>query len=463
MKKTALSLHIGIESLAPEYPGGYRDLIGPEKDARAMQHIAEYYGFKPTCLIGREAKRETIFKKISEAREDLKEGGTFLITFSGHGSFIEDDTDTEPSGQDARLCAYNAPITDDELYGYFVCFDAGVDIIVISDSCNTGTVLDVISADIKAVAGESATQAYRDYIRQHGPVVPPCNTKPLAANLLLISASQDYDPDGKYNAAYHASAEGECSRFTAALLKVWDNGSFGGTYYEMFEAIRCIVSDPDHQPGPMYPNFYCSEGTFSYWTSRRPFDLDESRSVAPERSKEMSNVSLLKVSVGLTDGNKADGAVIVMLDYKKQICFIDFVKRDGYCIFRLVSGTYALLCMMNYTKGGEIVQTYQTQTVIIDADPSEEILQMPIPDKKGDIKAVVKVGGLGRAYVPVTLQPGGVVQITLPPDGSTSFNYLYNGPYDLLASHPDDSAVPPQTYANIDVPKNGTVLREFTF
>ena len=75
---------------------------------------------------------------------DAKKGDRVVIQYSGHGSFVPDLDGDEPDGTDECLCPYdvqtNGPITDNELYAIFSKIRKGIRVLMISDSCHSGTV-----------------------------------------------------------------------------------------------------------------------------------------------------------------------------------------------------------------------------------------------------------------------------------------------------------------------------------
>lgn len=67
-----------------------------------------------------------------------------VITYSGHGTWLADEDGDEPDGRDEALYPYDITkgnlLTDDELYNIFSGRKLGARIILISDSCHSGTV-----------------------------------------------------------------------------------------------------------------------------------------------------------------------------------------------------------------------------------------------------------------------------------------------------------------------------------
>ena len=72
---------------------------------------------------------------------ELEAGDIFFVTYSGHGGQVPDLNDEdETDGSDETWLAYDRQIVDDELYELWAKFKPGVRILVLSDSCHSGSV-----------------------------------------------------------------------------------------------------------------------------------------------------------------------------------------------------------------------------------------------------------------------------------------------------------------------------------
>jgi metacaspase-1 len=138
----AMACCIGINRVdSTQYGGWDGALSGCEKDAQTMAAIATAEGFTTKQLYAPQATSTNILNEIRWAAQTLAPGGTFLLTYAGHGGQNPDPTGQEETDQqDETWVAYNRQILDDELEQAFTEFQAGVNIIVISDSCHSGTV-----------------------------------------------------------------------------------------------------------------------------------------------------------------------------------------------------------------------------------------------------------------------------------------------------------------------------------
>jgi hypothetical protein len=135
-----LALCIGIN----DYPGTGSDLAGCVNDATDWKQALLARGFEVDTLLDREATGKGMRRALREIVERAAAGDTVVVQYSGHGSFVPDTSGDESDGTDECLCPYDiaskGPITDDELFEIFSAKAAGVRLVMISDSCHSGTV-----------------------------------------------------------------------------------------------------------------------------------------------------------------------------------------------------------------------------------------------------------------------------------------------------------------------------------
>jgi hypothetical protein len=152
-------------------------------------------------------------------------------------------------------------LIDDELYASWARFAAGVRILVLSDSCHSGTVTRAVSLPTRRAkrlltAMQRGTEErivtrelplgveFRTYFRHRADYdeiqdqLVGVEQTAVAASILLISGYMDDDrsEEDKYN-----------GRFTAVLEAAWDSGRFAGTYLDFREDIRRRLR-PRQQP-----------------------------------------------------------------------------------------------------------------------------------------------------------------------------------------------------------------------
>ena len=270
---TGVSLHIGINNVDPGCYDGWNDPLGGcEHDADDMHALALEQGFNTTLLKSPDATRDAVYRGIREAANWLRNGDIFLLTYAGHGGQVLDvsgDEKDDPAATpiegeiddtDETWCLYDGQLLDDELRALWPQFAKGVRILVISDSCHSGSVSRAIGAGVHTAADlsdeeklakygtanlrfrymprEAAVKAYEeswefyDEIQKRLPNPP----KPIAATVRTISGCQDDQLAGD---------DDDNGVFTGRLKKVWKNGKFTGNYAAFHKKI--LAGMPEDQ------------------------------------------------------------------------------------------------------------------------------------------------------------------------------------------------------------------------
>ena len=257
-----ISLHIGLNKVDPDQYGGWDGTLNAcESDANDMKAIADSRGFESNILLTSDASAEAVLAGIDRAAGELDSGDMFLVTYSGHGGQVPDrDDEGETDGSDETWVAYDREIVDDELYARWAKFKPGVRILVLSDSCHSGTVTRRIDADVpnpvatqesadshspryRAMPRDVMIATYRAHADLYDEIQEKCphvDEGDVGATVLLISGCRDdqLSLDGFSNGL-----------FTENLLAVWDDGKWndGGGYQQFHEAIRSRMPD-EQQP-----------------------------------------------------------------------------------------------------------------------------------------------------------------------------------------------------------------------
>ena len=140
-KARAMSLHIGLNAVDPKaYEGWSGPLAACEFDANDMAAIAKAKSMAVAKLLTKAGTRKAVLAGLRGAAAKLSKGDLFFLTYSGHGGQVPDVSGEEDDKQDETWCLYDGQLIDDELYFELGKFAAGVRILVLSDSCHSGTV-----------------------------------------------------------------------------------------------------------------------------------------------------------------------------------------------------------------------------------------------------------------------------------------------------------------------------------
>lgn len=135
------ALCIGINN----YPGTHMDLQGCVNDANDWATELGARGFTVSKLLDEQATKAAMINAMSTLIGKAARDDTLVITFSGHGTYQPDTDGDEADGLDEALCPYDLQtrgeaLTDDEIRDMFLARKSGVRIVLIADSCHSGTV-----------------------------------------------------------------------------------------------------------------------------------------------------------------------------------------------------------------------------------------------------------------------------------------------------------------------------------
>ena len=217
-----------------------------------MEDWAGGQGFAAAKLLTKKATRDAVLKGIAGASKKLKAGDIFLLSYSGHGGQAPDLNGDEPDGKDETWCLYDGQLIDDELYSSWGAFAAGVRILLLSDSCHSGSVSKAVHYAARSRAGpppvyrampdEVALRVYQGNRKFYDPILQRRDLaralRMVKASVLLISGCQDnqLSQDGTFNGL-----------FTGTLKTVWNGGTFAGSYRRFHTAIGSKMP-PDQTP-----------------------------------------------------------------------------------------------------------------------------------------------------------------------------------------------------------------------
>ena len=269
------SLHIGLNRVDPQH---YRDRFGNPWDgalaacvfdAQDMQAIADSMGYTSQILLDDQATADAVTGAIAQAAEELVPGDIFFLSYAGHGAQVPDTNGDEEDDMDETWCCFDRQLVDDELADLWGKFQPGVRILMLSDSCHSGTVAKdpdleqaasghgaprVLPADVQASTFRNSKDLYTCLQAQ----IPPAREAEIGASILLLSGCQDNQTsrDGKKNGL-----------FTGTLLDVWSEGNFTGDYVRFWKTIS------EKMPFYQSPNYFQSGTPNPEFERQQPFAI----------------------------------------------------------------------------------------------------------------------------------------------------------------------------------------------
>jgi hypothetical protein len=252
----AFSIHLGLNAVDPAHYNGWGGaLTACEYDASDMTAIAAAAGYRTATLLTRQATSVAVLDLLRQFAIRLRNGDRLLLTYAGHGAQVRDrggnEGSEESDGSDETLVLFDRMLLDDELYAALSLFARGVKVVVVADSCHSGTVLRLgppqgqrPETTPRAMPSTLAQAVLRDnartYARARARSFFSTAADPVCAGLLL-SACKDSQlaMDGDRNGL-----------FTGTLKRIWAGGRYAGSYAAAVTAARAAM--PSYQtPGLM--------------------------------------------------------------------------------------------------------------------------------------------------------------------------------------------------------------------
>ena len=266
-----VSIHIGLNHVDPKHYQGWDGALNAcVADSKDMCALAKKKGFTGnTLLLNEQATAAALTAALQDASKKLTKGDILFLTYSGHGGQVRDTNADEKDNDrmDETWVLFDREFVDDELYNLWSKFKLGVRILVLSDSCHSGTVTRDIPIFVGdgpkprampreiAIKTENANRALYRAIQEENRGAE--KTK-VAASILLLSGCMDNQTsmDGDHNGA-----------FTGTLKKVWNNGRFVGGYRKFRDKIVSLM------PSSQTPNYYFVGAANSSYEAQTPFSI----------------------------------------------------------------------------------------------------------------------------------------------------------------------------------------------
>jgi uncharacterized caspase-like protein len=232
----SVSIHIGTNSLSDHYRGAFAPLAAPERDVELMAGLARERGFDEVReLRGPAATSAAVLGALGDAGRTLRAGDLLVVTFAGHGSRLLRPVPlrrAEADGRDETVCLYDRQLLDDEVYAACAGFAEGVRILLLVDSCHSGSMHETPRrpsappeghADdgtrVRVLGADAAVRTYLARAEAYTAIrdsVAGARARPLRAGVILLSACKEYQL---------AREDGEHGLFTRAVADVVRTGT----------------------------------------------------------------------------------------------------------------------------------------------------------------------------------------------------------------------------------------------
>jgi len=219
-----------------------------------MMKLLYSLGFSCTSLVTGQATKAAIKQALADQANTLLPGDLFVFYFTGHKFGMEMGVPTD------SLAAFDGMLSPADLQPIWEGISAGVRIFSISDACSSGSTYEL----------PPALRLDSDSLHFDALAAEPFDNTSLAAQMIHFGAARQGT----------AAAGGF---FTQALLSVWNNGAFGGTYRTFFCAIlRELISKVPGETAQYLPHGPLTTD----FEGQQPFTI-----AAPQTSSQISLVT----------------------------------------------------------------------------------------------------------------------------------------------------------------------------
>lgn len=250
---TKRALCIGINN----YPGTANDLNGCVNDANDWAEELKGRGFAVDVLLDQAATKKGTIGGIEKLISDSKYGDILVISYSGHGTWVPDENGDEKDFRDEAICPHDidtgALITDDELHELFLTRERGVRLVMISDSCHSGTLARFAPAIGSDIPEKVRFMSPEIPLRHDALKLELARATDRAARARGLSRSSALlfagcqDTELSWDASFNGRPNGAFTRVALDVLRA----AKPATYHDWFRAIRAKLPSVDY---PQTPN-----------------------------------------------------------------------------------------------------------------------------------------------------------------------------------------------------------------
>jgi hypothetical protein len=216
------SLNIGVNRIhAKSYPAPLNKILHAlpyaQTSAEELAHLS--HASSPIRLLGEEATHKGVLAALKELVGFAAKGDTIFVSFSGHGVRLTDTKGEELDGLSECWCLWDAVLRDDEIIAQLAEFPAKASVILVSDCCYSGGIVDLVGN----------------------------NTSGIRAHVVAIAASSEFEQ------SYRATpSEGPptLSSFVAVLAKALSLAHPPRTYRELAKRLAAELQKPPLRQDP---------------------------------------------------------------------------------------------------------------------------------------------------------------------------------------------------------------------
>ncbi len=242
MKK---AICVGINN----YPGTSNDLLGCVNDAIDWAAVLKDFGFETSLMLDSQATKQNVKAALSDLVISANEGDVVVFTYSGHGTQVIDFNGDEGDVYYEAIYVYDGTIIDDDLRSIINKINYKATLVVISDSCFSGSVTRFIPEKARPRFMPVENIPVERLVRKRF-LLPEANMSEI-----LISGCTD--SEYSYDAEFNGRPNGAMSALAISVIK--QNPKL--TYDQFYTNLRKLL------PSSEYPQTPQLEGTESNKTT----------------------------------------------------------------------------------------------------------------------------------------------------------------------------------------------------
>jgi hypothetical protein len=226
--------------------------MGCVNDANDWCALLNEYGFETSLLIDSQATRQNIRTALQNLVLSVKPGDVAVLTYSGHGTQALDFSGDEGEIYDEAISVYDGTIVDDDLRVIIDKVDPLATLVIISDSCFSGSVTRLVPEKARPRFMPPAGFSENRAVRQH--LLLPESGMPeiLISGCSDSEYSYDAEIDGRYNGAMSAMA----------IRVIRQNP--GLTYSQFHALLRGYLPSSDFPQSPQLEGSDAHKGTLLF-------------------------------------------------------------------------------------------------------------------------------------------------------------------------------------------------------
>ena len=220
------------------YPGIFNDLKGCVNDANDWTALLQGFGFSVNTILDSKATISTVKAALQGLIDSTNAGDVAVLTYSGHGTQVTDRSGDESDPYDEAICLYDGNVIDDDLRVILNGIHPQATLVIISDSCFSGSVT--------RLAAEKATPRF---------IPPAVSMEGRTAKRSFLIPETDMpeilisgcsDSEYSYDAEFNGRPNGAMSAYAIQVIKQNPNA----TYREFFAGLRALLPSNDYPQSP---------------------------------------------------------------------------------------------------------------------------------------------------------------------------------------------------------------------